>query len=75
MSCLFNSLSFFIQENSYNIRPKICDYLEENKPIIYGLETSFFLNLENILTEEIIKRGADCFECDKYKIKQIILQA
>jgi hypothetical protein len=47
MSCLFNSLSFFIQENSYNIRQKICDYLEENKPIIDGLETSFILNLEN----------------------------
>lgn len=47
MSCLFNSLSYFIPETSYNIRQKICDYLEENKPIIDGLETSFILNLEN----------------------------
>ena len=47
MSCLFNSLSHFIPENSYNIRQKICDYLEENKPIIEGLETKFILDLEN----------------------------
>ena len=37
MSCLFNSLSYFIPENSYNIRQKICDYLEENKPIIKNI--------------------------------------
>jgi hypothetical protein len=47
MSCLFNSLSYFIPENSYNIRQKICDYLAENKPIIDGLDTSFILSLEN----------------------------
>ena len=47
MSCLFNSLSHFIPENSYNIRQKICDYLEENNPIIEGLETKFILDLEN----------------------------
>jgi hypothetical protein len=47
MSCLFNSLSYFISDNSYNIRQKICDYLEENKPIIDGLDTKFILNLEN----------------------------
>ena len=47
MSCLFNSLSYFIPENNYNIRQKICDYLEENKPIIEGLDTQFILDLEN----------------------------
>jgi hypothetical protein len=47
MSCLFNSLSYFINEPSYNIRQKICDYLAENKQIIDGLETNFILNLEN----------------------------
>uniref|UniRef100_A0A6C0JXL8 OTU domain-containing protein n=1 Tax=viral metagenome TaxID=1070528 RepID=A0A6C0JXL8_9ZZZZ len=47
MSCLFNSLSYFIHDNSYNIRQKICNYLEENKPIIEGLDTRFILNLEN----------------------------
>jgi len=46
MSCLFNSLSYFIPENSYNIRQKICDYLEENKPIIEDLDTKFVLDLE-----------------------------
>lgn len=47
MSCLFNSLSYFITEsNSYEIRQKICDYLQENKPIIDGLDTKFILELE-----------------------------
>ena len=47
MSCLFNSLSHFIADSSYNIRQKICDYLEQNEPIIDGLETSTILELEN----------------------------
>ena len=47
MSCLFNSLSYFFNEKSYDIRQKICDYLEKNNPIIDGLDTLFILNLEN----------------------------
>jgi hypothetical protein len=47
MSCLFNSLSYFLNEDSYIIRQKICDYLEENKKIIDGLDTNFILNMEN----------------------------
>lgn len=48
MSCLFNSLSYFINNlNSYDIRQKICDYLQENKPIIDGLDTNIILNMEN----------------------------
>lgn len=47
MSCLFNSLNFFINEGSYEIRQKICNYLQENKPIIEGVETRFILQLEN----------------------------
>ena len=47
MSCLFNSLSYFINDNSFNIRQKICDYLQENKPIIDGLETREILQYEN----------------------------
>jgi hypothetical protein len=47
MSCLFNSLNAFIQEGSYEIRQKICNYLQENKPIIDGLDTDFILALEN----------------------------
>jgi hypothetical protein len=47
MSCLFNSLSYFFNEKSYDIRQKICDYLKQNNPIIDGLDTLFILNLEN----------------------------
>ena len=47
MSCLFNSLSHFIQENSFTIRQKICDYLESNHSIIDGLETKFILELDS----------------------------
>lgn len=47
MSCLFNSLSYFIKENSYEIRQKICDYLQENKKIIDGLDTKFILDMED----------------------------
>ncbi len=47
MSCLFNSLSYFIKEHSFNIRQQICDYLQQNKPIIDGLETSEILKFEN----------------------------
>ena len=35
MSCLFNSLHYFIpNESSFDIRQKICDYLQGNKKII-----------------------------------------
>ena len=48
MSCLFNSLQYFIpSESSFTIRQKICDYLEENKPIIDGLDTKFVLSLDD----------------------------
>jgi len=48
MSCLFNSLQYFIKDkSSYEIRQMICDYLENNKPIIDGLETKFILELES----------------------------
>ena len=47
MSCLFNSLNHFINEGTNEIRQKICNYLQENKPIIDGLETNFILELEN----------------------------
>jgi len=47
MSCLFNSLSHFIKEDSHTIRQKICNYLKEDKPIIDGLETKDVLKFEN----------------------------
>lgn len=46
MSCLFNSLQYFIGENSYIIRQKICDYLEQNNQIMDGLETAAILETE-----------------------------
>jgi hypothetical protein len=46
MSCLFNSLQHFIGEDSYTIRQKICDYLQENKPIISGLDTTTVISFE-----------------------------
>ena len=48
MSCLFISLDYFIKENSYIIRQKICDYLQQNNTIIDGLDTKFILDMENI---------------------------
>ena len=47
MSCLFNSLSYFIKESSCQIRQKICDYLQSNLPIMDGIETSCVLELEH----------------------------
>ena len=47
MSCLFNSLSAFIPQDSFTLRQMICDYLQENKPIIDGLDTADILRFEN----------------------------
>jgi hypothetical protein len=47
MSCLFNSLQYFIGEGSFEIRQKICDYLEQNGKIIDGIETNVILQLES----------------------------
>ena len=47
MSCLFNSLSYFINEDSYIIRQKICDYLQENNVIVEGLDTKLILDMED----------------------------
>ena len=47
MSCLFNSLSYFIQHDSFTIRQFICDYLQENKSIIDGIETNTILDFES----------------------------
>jgi len=47
MSCLFNSISHFIQDsNSSEVRAKICDYLKANKPLIDGIETKDILEFE-----------------------------
>ena len=47
MSCLFNSLNYFIpQSNSLEIRNKICDYLQNNGIIIDGLSTKQVIDME-----------------------------
>ena len=46
MSCLFNSMSRFFPENSYDIRQKICNYLQNGGPIIEGLDTTLILSFE-----------------------------
>lgn len=47
MSCLFDSLSYFLNYTGEQIRQKICDYLEENRPIIEGVPTDLILGLED----------------------------
>ena len=46
MSCLFNSLEYFIPSlTPLEIRHQICDYLSQNKPVIEGLDTREMLSL------------------------------
>jgi hypothetical protein len=47
MSCLFESFSYFIKENRFDIRQKICDYLQNNEKIIDGLDTKTILEFED----------------------------
>lgn len=48
MSCLFNSLQYFIKnKNSHEIRNIICDYLENNNKIIEDIDTLSILKMEN----------------------------
>jgi len=45
---LFNSLHHFIpNESSHSIRQKICDYLQNNSPIMDGLDTAVILELDS----------------------------
>ena len=56
MSCLFNSMAYFItyDRGSNGIRQRICDYLEQNLPIIEGMETCDVLKLEAPSCEKYI---------------------
>lgn len=47
MSCLFNSMSYFLKTDSTLIRQEICNYLENNNKIIDGLDTKKILNMES----------------------------
>jgi hypothetical protein len=48
MSCLFNSLSYFIKTDSHTIRQQICKYLENNFIIIEDLDTKYVLDLDSV---------------------------
>ena len=51
MSCLFNSLSHFIEQTDPQaIRQRICDYLHANLPIIDGMTTHEVLQLDSSKT-------------------------
>jgi hypothetical protein len=53
MSCLFNSLSYFIpQTDPPAIRARICDYLQANSPIIDGIATHDVLQLDSGLSPD-----------------------
>lgn len=47
MSCLFDSLEYFLNISSKNIRSTICDYLENNNVIVDGIDTKDLLQLES----------------------------
>ena len=46
MSCLFNSISYFMNINQNELRQHVCNYLEQNKPIINGLDTKLILSFD-----------------------------
>ena len=47
MSCLFDSISYFLRIDSFQTRQKICDYLESNQEILSGIDTKLILNMED----------------------------
>jgi hypothetical protein len=46
MSCLFDSLSKYLKEDSKIIRCKVCKYLEQNNSIMEDIETKIILNMD-----------------------------
>jgi hypothetical protein len=46
MSCLFDSLQHFLPIGTNETRQAICDYLEQNRQIIDGIETSVILRMD-----------------------------
>ena len=47
MSCLFDSLEYFLKISSKDIRTKICDYLENSNQLVEGLDTKDLLDIES----------------------------
>lgn len=47
MSCLFNSMHYFLPDlSSGDIRNKICDYIQNGGALVDGLETSDIVKME-----------------------------
>lgn len=47
MSCLFNSLSKFVNISPQNLRKQICDFLRSNPSILDDIKVSDVINWEN----------------------------
>lgn len=47
MSCLFDSIAYFLKLDGFTVRQQICDYLEQNNPIMDGIETKDILLIED----------------------------
>ena len=79
MSCLFESIGYFLNIDHYQLRQQACDYLEGNYKIIDGVDTDVILKLED---PEYIKKmrnpnvwgGGNEIKaiCNIYKIKIIV---
>lgn len=44
MSCLFDSLSTFVNQSSYALRQKICDYIQSNNEIMKDVSNADLIN-------------------------------
>ena len=47
MSCLFDSIAYFVKLDGFSVRQIICNYLEANNPIMEGLDTKTILSIED----------------------------
>ena len=56
MSCLFRSLSFFVDSvGEDELRKIICDYLEKNPPILSDLTLQDILHVDGVDTEDYVR--------------------
>lgn len=49
MSCLFNSLSRFVDDDPYTIRQKVCDYIASNKVLCDGIDNNVLCDADKDL--------------------------
>ena len=58
MSCLFRSIGYFLNKNENDVREIICMYLENNDPIINGVNTKDILKIEHKNYIENMKKSS-----------------